>query len=372
MNKKFIYYFTIVLVVSALPKTIMVITNHFSKKEITVTCPLDKKVCPDDSTVVRILPNCDFAICPSHVDVTTSLQSITATTTNLSTTTKVTSTTSPILTQTAKEPKPSQIVADVPVTKTTKIVSKITAIVTSVVNAIASPFKASPPQSGNPNDASIPASSYITSQAAPSNNAVYKALPPADFAGQKYLVKDNNILSNDNKVIYTIPPEVITAVSSSNAGWTNTTINVVPVGTVAPIPPGNAIPITDLPGKYYLSENSFGNMEACEFSNKIFILDINANTVTLLYEENGTTLSHDDPRACNSEIYLLATEASDLILKYHTIGTNTLCDSAWSEPDKTFFLDVTKLQTEGMKHYTIPDNLSITAEQEEDACRAKL
>jgi hypothetical protein len=91
-----------------------------------------------------------------------------------------------------------------------------------------------------------------------------------------------------------------------------------------------------------------------------------------MYEENNTTLSQDDPRACNSEIFLLATEGSKLVLKYHTIGTNTLCDSTWSEPEKTFYLDVVKLKTEGMMKYSIPANLTTAAEQEEETCRAKL
>ncbi len=113
-------------------------------------------------------------------------------------------------------------------------------------------------------------------------------------------------------------------------------------------------------------------MEACEFSNKIFILDTVTNTVTLMYEENSSTLSHDDPRACNSEIFLLATEGSKLVIKYHTIGTGTLCDSARSEPDKTFYLEVTKLQTQGMMRYDIPTHLIDTTEQEEEACRTEL
>ena len=373
MNKKFIYYFVAVTTISALPFTVKTLLSKTPKNDAIRACPQDKKVCPDDSTVTRVLPSCEFAACKAQIVSTSSNLVNELATTSLATTTN----TLLVSTSTVKKEVSNKNLTPVvnpneSQPKKVTIISKINAIVAAIISSAASPFKPSTTQSGNPNDATIPASTYITSSSSEQSTAVYKPLPPTDFAGQKYLVKDNNILSNDNKVIYTIPPEVITAVSSQNAGWTNTTINVVPVGTVAPIPPGNAIPITDLPGKYYLSENSFGNMEACEFSNKIFILDINTNTVTLIYEENGTTLSHDDPRACNSEIYLLATEASNLILKYHTIGTNTLCDSAWSEPDKTFYLDVTKLQTEGMKHYIIPDNLSATAEQEEEACRAKL
>lgn len=366
MNKKFIYYFLIVVILGALPKTASVVREYLNtKKGGPLTCTQEAKICPDGSTVFRNGPTCEFTSCPVIVATTTTLietQKEIPITSTTSTTSLVIGKTVPQNTQ----EQPAQKIATP--TKTPSLVSKITSTVSSFVTKISSSFQGSTvSQSGNPNDNSIPPSSYITP---PTTTSVYKTLPPENFAGQKYLVKENNILSNDNKVIYTIPPEIIATVTSSQPGWTNTIINVVPVGTVAPIL--NAIPITDLPGKYYLSENSFGNMENCEFSNKIFILDIYANTATLMYEENNQTLPRDDPRACNSEIFLLATEGSKLVLKYHTIGTNTLCDSTWSEPEKTFYLDVVKLRTEGMKKYSIPENLTTTAEQEEAACRNSL
>lgn len=370
MNKKFVYYFLAVVIISALPKTAQVIRTHLEPQKKLSSCAEDTKICPDNSIVTRVSPSCDFAMCPSiSIASTSPLTEENVSLATTSTATEITHQEPQTISKNTEETK------TVTVTKTAineKVVTSVISVLKNIVNTVTSPFISSNniPTGGNPHDATIPASTYITSSSSELQTSVYKALPPSDFAGQKYLVKDNNILSNDNKVIYTIPPEVISAVSSPNTGWTNTTINVIPVGTVAPIL--NAIPIKDLPGKYYLSENSFGNIEACEFSNKIFILDTYTNTVTLMYEENNTTLSHDDPRACNSEIFLLATEDNNLILKYHTIGTDTLCDSAWSEPDKTFFLDVTKLRTEGMKHYTIPEGLSATAEQEEEACRTKL
>ncbi len=371
INKKFIYYFLLVVIIGVLPKTVQVIRSTFTNDNAKQACTLEAKVCPDGSSVVRTMPNCEFALCPASLPSgTTTLSMEVSTTTPLATTTEVNSENIPSPTGKSAPVITKQETAT---TKSTSVVSKIKAAVASVVTTIAEPFKPGPPPQGNANDANIPASTYITKVELTQSGAPVPApvsLPPEDFAGQKYVVKGNDVLSNDNKVIYTIPPEVIAAVSSPNAGWTNTTINVVPVGTAAPIL--NAIPIKDLPGKYYLSENSFGNIESCEFSNKIFILDTNTNTVTLMYEENSSTLSADDPRACNSEIFLLATEGNKLVIKYHTIGTNTLCDSAWSEPDKTFYLDVTKLSTQGMTRYAIPENLSATAEQEEEACRAKL
>jgi hypothetical protein len=359
VNKKFIYYFIAIVIIGALPKTAQVLRTHFTPhiQETTQVCDTDAKVCPDNTTVTRILPRCEFAACPISIQNEK----------ELSTTTEVTAVPTPTIPSTQKELPQTKETVQAPVT----FVSKIITAVTTVVSTITAPFSAAPAaQPMAQNSAAIPPSTYITSSSSQTVTSVYAPLPPADFAGQKYLVEGNNILSNDNKVIYTIPAEIITQVSSPNEGWTSTTISVIPVGTVAPIL--NAIPVKDLPGKYYLSENSFGNIEACEFSNKIFILDTVANTVTLMYEENSSTLSHDDPRACNSEIFLLATEGSKLVIKYHTIGTNTLCDSAWSEPDKTFYLDVTKLQTQGMMRYDIPTHLTETAEQEEEACRTGL
>ncbi len=375
MNKKFVYYFLAVLLISILPFLSKLIIPEAQNNEALVICKTDTKVCEDGSSVLRVPPNCEFAHC---IPISTSTAENLLTDSNASTTFSTSTSFATSTLQENKQAKIEQVTKEITsnnaATKdtnkiTTTVVSRIDATVKSIIQTITSSFTENQLATiERQRDASITPSTYIVSTTTSENNSVYKPLPPTEFAGQKYLVKDNNILTNDNKVIYTIPDEVIVAVSSPNSGWTNTTINVVPVGNVAPIL--NAIPIKDLPGKYYLSENSFGNLEACEFSNKIFILDTYTNTVQLMYEENSSTLSRDDPRACNSEIFLLATEGNNLILKYHTIGTNTLCDSAWSEPDKTFYLDVTKLQTEGMKHYVIPGNLTAAAEQEEEACRA--
>ena len=356
MNKKFVYYFLAVIVVGSLPKATSIIRTHFQSKEVVTSCTQEAKICPDGSSVFRISPNCEFGSCPIINNGTTSdLEISVSTSTKIGTTTEIKNTI-----PNKQNDKPKSFVSST--------FSKIGSVLSSAVNTVTTPFKKQ--SSGAVNDPSSPISpsSYINSSS--SEQSVYKPLPPADFAGQKYIIKDGNILSNDNKVLYNIPPDVFNNSSGSNSGWTTTVVSVIAVGNVPPVV--NAIPITNLPGKYYVSENSFGDINACEFSNKIFILDTVANTSTLIYEENNTTIGRDDPRACNSEIFLLATENANLILKYHTIGTNTLCDSAWSEPEKTFYLDVTKLQTEGMKKYIIPENLSNGAEQEEEACRAKL
>lgn len=367
MNKKFILYFFIVIGVASIPGTFFALKKHFTKnvpQKITQTCPQETKVCPDGTTVARVGTDCGFVMCPVE-DISPSqieMKEVTqATSTETGSTSPVQIHTTPKVTQATPVKTPTLVTPK----KSSNPITTIVSMISATVNNFSVAFNIN--QSGNPNDANIPASTYIPSTN--QENVVYKPLPPKNFAGEKYLVKDGNILSNDNKVIYTLPPEVINSVISTNAGWTNHTINVVPVGTVPPLV--NAIPITDLPGKYYLSENSFGNIEACEFSNKIFILDTYANTVQLMYEENSSTLKPEDPRACNSEIFLLATEANKLILKYHTIGTNTLCDSAWSEPNKTWYLTVDKLH-EKMTIYPIPETLYFKSEDEEAACRAKL
>jgi hypothetical protein len=363
MNKKFLYYFIVVVIIGTLPKTASIIRTHFEQKQDTtkiVVCENDTIACSDGTVVKRISPHCEFASCPINNEMaTTSTQTETATTSSSSKQFEPT---------TSSIPTSLQINTNKEAPADAKPTSKIPSIITTIINIVTAPFSNSNPSVVTYTDPTIMPSSYASS----SSSTAYKPLPPENFAGEKFIVKDGNILTSDNKLVYNIPESVIASVSNPSPGWTNTIINVVQVGTVAPILPNNAIPIADLPGKYYLSQNSFGNLENCEFSNKIFILDTVANTTTLLYEENNTTLTRDDPRACNSEIFLLTTESNKLILKYHTIGTNTLCDSAWSEPEKTYYLDVTKLRTEGMKKYIIPDNLSSGAEAEEEACRAGL
>ena len=340
-------------------------------------CPFEVKKCSDGTGVTRVGKDCAFAKCPNEVtNEVATLAGATTTPLPVATTTHTVSTSTIELAGTPEHTATMTTLNQVPSTPTTLpshisagIVASITSSISSFVHKVITTVTPEKPQgiiSYLPTPSSpIPPSTYITSSSSPDTHA----LPPSDFAGEKYLVQDGNILSNDNKVVYTISGSSTDAMGTTTDGWTNTTVNAVPINNIAPIL--NAIPITDLPGKYYVSENSFGNKDACEFSNKIFILDTVTGSTTLLYEENSSTLSIDDPRACTSEIFLLATENNKLVLKYHTLGTNTSCDSAWSEPDKTYYLTVTNL-SQGMTKYTIPDDLSNGAEAEEEACRAKL
>ena len=337
MNKRFVLYFLIAIVVLAIPVSALYIQKHLSKTKTASPSVAQKEQIIIPQETMKVMGTTSSEVAPV-----------------------------PTLETTAQEQAPTielPITPQPPQTQTS-ITQKIADVVTSMTYTISSFFV---PERGDTHESTITPTSYIPNTT--QTETPYAQLPPQDFAGQKYIVVDGNIVTADNKVIYNIPPDVYGS-ASGGSDWTNTVVSVTAVGVVPPVV--GAIPVENLPGKFYLSTNSFGNMEQCQFSNKIFILDTIANTTTLIYEENNSTLTKDDPRACNSEIFLLATDKEKLVLKYHTIGTNTLCDSAWSEPEKTFYIDVTKLQTEGMRKYIIPASLSNGAEQEEEACRSLL
>jgi hypothetical protein len=246
-----------------------------------------------------------------------------------------------------------------PTQETKKIVS--TTLFTKITSSATSIFKQAADSIGK----SVSSGIKETAKTTP---PVQKTAPPTPLAinETRYSVKDGKLVDQNNTVIYTITS---TSANSSGNGMDTHIVNAIAVNHVAPIV--GAIPVNGLPGKYYLSENSFGSTGGCEFANKIYILDTTTGTKTLLYEENNSLLTSDDPRACNSEMYLLATENEKLILKYHTIGTNMTCDSTWSEPEKTWYLDVTQTE-KGSRRYWISPALSGEAEVSEAACRATL
>jgi hypothetical protein len=324
--------------------------NSFSPSK----CPFEIKTCPDGTAVSRVGANCNFALCPGEDAATHE----------------------PVAT--VSSGTPSQATA--PTASTTKEVPIAIATVTKTPPQKTAPAPTQPKHQPKTTPANTSSGSsfigtvikkigIIASDVVLTITSVV-APQQSNFTEEKYTVKDGNIVNGDNTILYALPSTVTNGLSNPNATDTQShTVNVIPVGEVPPVL--NAIPITGQSGKYYLSENTFGDPEQCIFSNKIFILDTHTNQVSLLYQEDNTTLDRDDPRACNSEIFLLATENEKLILKYHTVGTNSLCDSAWSEPDKTWYLDVTNFPV-GMKKYIIPDELSSTAEQQENACRAGL
>lgn len=313
--------------------------RNVERAAVITRCPTDVMMCPDGTSVPRSGPQCEFGIC-KQLSVTITKES--AATTSLSENTSSTL-------------ERKNVPKKVPTNFFSKAASNLSSFVSQVAGSVG-----------------VAVSSGIkeTSQAVSnSNNSEQPPKQNPTINETRYDVTNNKIVDEDGTVIYVLPPPF----GSSSGGTSSSTethiVNVVPVGTITPII--GAIPVDGLPGKYYLSENTFGTGGGCEFSNKIYILDTTTNTRTLMYEENNFTLSEDDPRACNSEIYLLATENEKLILKYHTINTNMVCESTWSEPEKTWFLDVTKLE-KGMWRYAISTHLYEEAEVAETACRSAL
>ncbi len=326
---------------------------YLRKKEPEVVvdmCPQDVMLCPDGTSVPRSGPNCEFGACKQDIpeymkqEESTSAPSLTP-----SSTTPTTSVTP------QKKSAPTPAVTTNLFTKLSTTVSSVFKQASDTINKNISSGVAETPKtvSTPPQTTVTEPSSQNTNQ--PNTSAINET---------RYSVENNSIVDSNNQIIYTLPTY---SANSSGTGMQTHVVNVVPVNQVAPIV--GAIPVNGLPGKYYLSENSFGNPESCQFSNKIYILDTITNTRTLMFEENSQTLSQDDQRACNSEIYLLATENEKLILKYHTIGTNMICESTWSEPEKTWYLDVTKPE-KGTRRYLIVYSLYQEAEDKETACRA--
>ncbi len=352
MKNLYISFGVVVILGSILGGTIYV-----SKKNKVASCPLDAMMCPDGSSVGRVGAACEFAVCKQELP--SYMQKEEASSVNPES--EVTPLSSSPASSKEQIPSPSKT----PTTNTTPFSRFATKVASFAKESVAT--------------IQTNISSGISNVTSPSTNVVKKENAaqtptspiPSTINETRFDVKNNTIIDANNTVIYTIPstPSGSTESSSSTENWETHIVNVVPVNTVAPIL--GAIPVTGLPGKYYLSENSFGSIENCEFSNKVYILDTTTGERTLMYEENSNTLTKDDPRACNSEIYLLATNEEKLILKYHTINTNMTCESTWSEPEKTWYLDVTNL-AQKTKRYVISNTLYSQAEDEETICRTAL
>jgi hypothetical protein len=231
-----------------------------------------------------------------------------------------------------------------------KVTQAISVAITKVTTALSDAIKTTP---------TTPQQNLST----PSNNQTPTSEKNAVFNETRYSVKNGSIIDETGKVIYTFPPS-----ENSVSGWSTHIVNVVPTNSVAAVI--NSIPIVGQPGQFYISENSLGNIENCEFSNKVYILDTQTGAKVLMYEENNTTIGANVARSCTSELFLLATEGEKLILKSHTVGTGSTCESTWSEPEQTWYLDVTKLEI-GLRRYIISPTLYYKAEDDEKACRAK-
>lgn len=327
--------------------------SNNQKVALAKACPADVMVCSDGTSIPRSGPECQFSICK---DSTTSdvRNNVPTNTETISTSTL------------DQEPTYTNIPITPPTKSNGSIISKFTTAISSKI-AQGTSFIQSNVASGLNNLKSSQSATTESTQtntqntAQPANNQ--NQTPPDET---RFEVNNGSIVNQDNTVIYTIPASVST---DSTSTWETHVVNVVPVNQVAPVIGG--VPVEGLPGKYYLSVNSFGDIEKCEFSNKIFILDTVTDLMELMYEENSQTLAKDDPRACNSEMYLLATDQAKLILKYHTINTNMTCESSWSEPEKTWYIDVTQLESK-TRRYVISNALYTQAEDEEAICRSAL
>ena len=311
---------------------------HKKHTPVIASCPTDVMMCPDGSSVPRSGSACEFGVCKQTPPIV------------------IEEDTTPI------EPPASSAVTVIPLTNKEIPANLFTKIRRSAVSI----FK----QTTTKVESNISSGIKETSQTVSTEHITAApplvkpvALPHSTLSEVRYGIEKNKIVDENNIVIYTLPS---TPYGSSGMGTHD--VNAVPIGEIAPII--GAVPVSGLPGKYYLSENSFGSAENCRFSNKIYILDTKTGERILMYEENDTMLADDDPRACNSEMYLLATDNEKLVMKYHTVGTNTTCDSTWSEPEKTWYLDVTKPAL-GTKRYFINSTLYTKAEASEAECRLK-
>lgn len=339
----------VILVVSCLGYTLV----HHKNKAAEIICPTDEMMCPDGTSVKRQGLMCEFDVCkqdiPSYMNIEEA--SIREVTPSTSTSPSFAPSVTPI---TNKDTPPS-------------IFSKISQTISTAISA-GTEFVQSNISSGIQTTAVSPGAS-TQSAPTPSNQTASTISNTSSINETRYGIADGHIINENNQIIYTLSGIPSTSTSSSTENWETHAVNAVPINDVAPVVGG--IPVQGLPGKFYLSENSFGNIENCEFSNKIYILDTITNERTLMYEENSSTLSKEDSRSCNNEIYLLATDEEKLILKYHTINTNMVCESSWSEPEKTWYLDVTNLQAR-TKRFVISNSLYTQAEAEESACRLEL
>lgn len=322
-------------------------THREKSKSLLESCPTDTMMCSDGSTVPRSGPTCEFGVCKDS-SVSTGLTS----SSSLSLPPSVT----PDFT--ARKPLPPKVESAAQKKLTPKGILQLgKETASSLVKSVGSSFSNATQNTNQNNTASSQVTTPSLTTTAPQN-------PSPSLHETNLTVVGNTIINEQGQVVATIP--VTTGAGSS---WETHTVSVIEVGSTTPVIGG--VPVIGSTGKYYISENSFGSLLLCEFSNKISILDTQTETKTLLYEENSSTLSKDDPRACTSEMILLATEEEKLVLKYHTIQTNSLCDSSWSEPEKTWYLDVTKLP-DGMKKYLIPLDRYNAAEAEEALCRQNL
>ena len=225
---------------------------HERNKKYTETltaCPTDAMMCPDGSTIPRSGPRCEFTACPQEIPK--AVEQVVSQTVEKKTP-FIQSTTSPITIP--KQPA------------TTNLFKKISTTAKALIQQASSNL-----------GSSISSGLQQTSQATTQPSAPHTEPTPRPAIDEtRYSVKNNAIVDENNNAIYTLP----TVSDNSSSGMETHIVNVVPVNDVAPII--GAIPVTGLPGKYYLSENSFGALGSCQFSNRVYILDTKTDTRTLM------------------------------------------------------------------------------------------
>ncbi|MEN9552108.1 MAG: hypothetical protein RI935_485 [Candidatus Parcubacteria bacterium] len=300
-------------------------------------------ICADGTTVGRVYPSCEFDICKDSISpiITQQLESKPIDEASLL---------EQVATKTPKEilPKKERVPLSVAPPKDNTLITVIEKTLGSFVSLFS--------QNNTP-------SSSTNNQTVPNSNNT----PTKTYNDERYSVNNGTIIDSNGNAVAALPPSSYTS-TSSGSSWETHTVNAISVGSTTPVVDG--VPVEGQVGKYYISENSFGNRELCEFSNRIYIFDSITNDKVLLYEENTSTLSQDDERACNSEIFLLATEEQKLIFKYHTINTNMICESTWSAPHNTWYLNVTTITSSS--RYPISNERYEDAETKELVCRSNL
>ncbi len=344
MNKQLLISLSVVIVGGSV---LLGLVYRNKSEDIGEMCPLEVMVCPDGSTVSMSGPNCEYGVCKQVVSSLT----------NEAATDEVTAAETETASISTGPAKPTPAAPET-LKEKTSLFSTIIQNIVQVTDKVASSFSPEPQQSQSNNPQSNQPEGVTMPTPQPSTSTLNE---------ERFTIENGSIVDSTGSTIATIPSSGSS--STGTTSWETTIVNAIEVGQTPPVV--NGVPVIGSTGKYYVSENSFGSAEDCEFSNRVYILDTVAETYTLLFEENSSTLSKDDPRACNSEIFLLATEDEKLILKYHTLNTNMTCESTWSEPDKTWYLDVTNLSSL-MKRYQITSERYSQAETEEITCRAAL
>lgn len=345
MNKQLLISLSVVIVGGSVLLGLVYMNKH---EDLGTVCPLEVMICPDGSTVSMSGPNCEYGVCKDAASVGAREEVED---------TMMAERLEPAATNDPRQ-KPSPSYPSETSKEKPSLFSSIIQNIVQITENVTSSFSPEPQQSPSNNAQSNQPEGVTTPT--PQGNS-------SSLNEERFVVENGSIVDSTGNTVATISGSGSS--STGTTSWETTIVNAIEVGQTPPVI--NGVPVVGATGKYYVSENSFGSIEDCEFSNKIYILDTVAETYTLLFEENSSTLSKDDPRACNSEIFLLATEDEKLILKYHTLGTNMTCESTWSEPDKTWYLDVTNLSSL-MKRYQITSERYSQAEAEEVICRAEL